>query len=115
MSKIIEKRLKALAANLPKTAYQALEQKQLTLEDIDLGGHDISDQNFTREEVEKGEINVKVPVVVQENHARRLRRCFKSGGIKAVMHYLKPYIKKGQGYEEQIERWIVEGGNSSQS
>jgi len=90
MKKNIEKVLKGLAGQLPKTSYNALEVSSIKGENVKLSGLELP-QGM---EIEEGkEYKFKVPVIIQSSHSRRIRRAYKSSGIEGVVKYVLQFVK----------------------
>lgn len=102
-----ENLFKMMAKNLPLDVYTYKEGYKITGHDVELIGveniefdipPDIMEE--MKEDPEK-EFNLTGGAVHDKNHLRRIRRAYKRGGKKAVIAYIKPYLKP-----EQVERGI---------
>ena len=91
MKKAILKRLNEIAKNLPNETFLA------SYEPIEITGHDCilagtNEINGFPVDPDKQYL-VKVPLIREVDHIRRLKEAYKAQGRAGVIHYCRPYVK----------------------
>lgn len=85
--------LRGIASNLPPDTYIAHGDEVMTGDEMALSGYDEMPEFKGKFEKDK-KYSVPVPVIVQVNHYRRLKRAYLRDGIKGVQNYITPYLRK---------------------
>jgi hypothetical protein len=94
--KLEELLLRQLAGRIRPERYATQPRQKISGEDLLLSGHsEVDGQPIDPEET----YLIRVPLILQVNHHRRLKRAMARSGVDGVIHYLIPKFVKA--HEEE--------------
>jgi len=90
MPTINQKKIRAIAKMLPTTSYATSEYQEISGEDLLLSGNkEVGGKPVESEKT----YSMRVPVLNEENHYRRMKRAFRASGSEGIKRYLKRFVE----------------------